>query len=111
VSLPDYLDAMAQRERLRAQLDAILRDYDALVLPTTGVSAPLRGQVEVQVESGTLTTREAVLGMTAPFSYVGLPTLSLPFGQVDGLPGSLQIVGARDQDAALLALGRWFEGM
>ena len=55
--------------------------------------------------------REAVLGMTAPFSYVGLPTLSLPFGQVDGLPGSLQIVGARDQDAALLALGRWFEGL
>jgi aspartyl-tRNA(Asn)/glutamyl-tRNA(Gln) amidotransferase subunit A len=109
VSLPDYLDAMAQRERLRAQLDAILRDYDALVLPTTGVSAPLRGQVEVQVESGTLTTREAVLGMTAPFSYVGLPTLSLPYGRVDALPGSLQVVGPRDQDAALLALGRWFE--
>ncbi len=109
VTLPDYLDAMAQRERLRAQLDAILRDYDALVLPTTGVSAPRRGQTEVQVESGTMTTREAVLGMTAPFSYVGLPTLSLPYGRVDGLPGSLQVVGARDQDAALLALGRWFE--
>jgi aspartyl-tRNA(Asn)/glutamyl-tRNA(Gln) amidotransferase subunit A len=69
----------------------------------------LRGQVEVQVESGTLTTREAVLGMTAPFSYVGLPTLSLPYGRVDALTGSLQVVGPRDQDAALLALGRWFE--
>ena len=111
VSLPEYFDAMAQRERLRGQLDAILRDYDALVLPTTGVPAPLRGQTDVQVESGTMTTREAVLGMTAPFSYVGLPTLSLPFGRVDGLPGSLQVVGARDQDAALLALGRWFESL
>ena len=109
VSVPNYFDAMAQRERLRSQLDAVLRDYDALVLPSTGVSAPLRGQTDVQVESGLMTVREAVLGMTAPFSYVGLPTLSLPYGRVDGLPGSLQVVAAREQDAALLALGRWLE--
>lgn len=109
VSVPAYLDAMAQRERLRTQLAALLRDYDALVLPTTGVPAPARGQAEVQVESGAMSTRDAVLGMTAPFSYVGLPTLSLPWGRVDGLPGSLQVVGASEHDAALLALCRWLE--
>ena len=96
-------------EPLRAELDAILRDYDALVLPTTGVPAPLRGQTEVQVASGLMSTRDAGLGMTAPYSYVGLPTISLPWGRVEGLPGSLQVVGARDQDAALLALAAWLE--
>jgi Asp-tRNA(Asn)/Glu-tRNA(Gln) amidotransferase A subunit family amidase len=40
---------------------------------------------------------------------VGLPTLSLPSGLVDGLPGSLQVVGARESDASVLALGRWLE--
>jgi Asp-tRNA(Asn)/Glu-tRNA(Gln) amidotransferase A subunit family amidase len=40
---------------------------------------------------------------------VGLPAISLPAGRVEGLPGSLQVVGARDGDAALLALSRWLE--
>ncbi|HYF58786.1 MAG TPA: amidase [Burkholderiaceae bacterium] len=104
-----YLDAMHQREALRAELDAVLRDHDALVLPTTAVSAPLRGQTEVEVEGGRLSVREAVLGQTLAFSYVGLPTLALPSGTVDGLPGSIQLVGRFDGDAALLALGRWTE--
>lgn len=104
-----YLDAMRERETLRGELDAVLRDHDALLLPTTAVRPPLRGQLEVQVEGGTLSTREAVLGQTLPFSFVGLPTLALPDGLVDGLPVSLQVVGARDRDASVLALGRWLE--
>jgi aspartyl-tRNA(Asn)/glutamyl-tRNA(Gln) amidotransferase subunit A len=104
-----YLEAMRMREVLRAELDAMLRDHDALVLPTTAVPAPKRGQTTVEVEGGTLTAREAVLGQTLAFSYVGLPTLALPSGLVDGLPGSLQVVGARDADATVLALGRWLE--
>ena len=104
-----YLEAMRMREVLRGELDAVLRDHDALLLPTTAVPPPLRGQTTVAVEGGTLTVREAVLGQTLPFSYVGLPTLALPSGTVDGLPGSLQVVAARDADAPLLALGRWLE--
>ena len=104
-----YLDAMREREVLRAELDAVLRDHDAMVLPTSAVPPPARGQLEVQVEGGTLSTREAVLGQTLAFSFVGLPTLALPMGMADGLPASMQVVGARDADASVLALGRWLE--
>jgi aspartyl-tRNA(Asn)/glutamyl-tRNA(Gln) amidotransferase subunit A len=104
-----YLDAMRERELLRAELDAMLRDHDALLLPTSAVPPPARGQLEVQVEGGTLSTREAVLGQTLAFSFVGLPTLALPMGTADGLPASMQVVGARDADASVLALGRWLE--
>jgi aspartyl-tRNA(Asn)/glutamyl-tRNA(Gln) amidotransferase subunit A len=104
-----YLDAMREREVLRAELDAMLRDHDALLLPTSAVPPPARGQLEVQVEGGTLSTREAVLGQTLAFSFVGLPSLALPMGTADGLPASMQVVGARDTDASLLALGRWLE--
>jgi aspartyl-tRNA(Asn)/glutamyl-tRNA(Gln) amidotransferase subunit A len=104
-----YLDAMREREVLRAELDAVLRDHDAMVLPTSAVPPPVRGQLEVQVEGGTLSTREAVLGQTLAFSFVGLPTLALPMGMADGLPASMQVVGARDADASVLALGRWLE--
>ena len=104
-----YLDAMRERGVLRAELDAVLRDHDAMVLPTSAVPPPARGQLEVQVEGGTLSTREAVLGQTLAFSFVGLPTLALPMGMADGLPASMQVVGARDADASVLALGRWLE--
>jgi aspartyl-tRNA(Asn)/glutamyl-tRNA(Gln) amidotransferase subunit A len=105
----DYLDAMRMRESIREELDALLAGHDALIAPTSAVPPPLRGQLEVDVEGGRTTVREAVLGQTLPFSMVGLPTLTLPFGSAGGLPAGLQVIGRRDGDASLLALGRWLE--
>jgi aspartyl-tRNA(Asn)/glutamyl-tRNA(Gln) amidotransferase subunit A len=110
VALRTYLEALQFREALRAELDALLRDHDALVLPSSAVPPPLRGQTEVEVESGIVTVREAVLGQTLPFSFAGFPAISLPGGSVESLPASIQLVGARDRDAALLGLARWIEG-
>ncbi len=104
-----YLEAMRERERLRAELDAVLRGHDALVLPVSAIPPPPRGRTHEAVEGGTLTVREAVLGQTLPFSFVGLPALAMPAGIADGMPAALQVVGARDRDASLLALGRWLE--
>jgi aspartyl-tRNA(Asn)/glutamyl-tRNA(Gln) amidotransferase subunit A len=106
-----YLDAMTQREALRAELDALLGSggCDALVAPTSAVPPPVRGTTEVDVEGGRVTVREAVLGQTLAFSFVGLPALSLPYGEAEGLSASLQVIGRRDADATLLALGRWLE--
>jgi aspartyl-tRNA(Asn)/glutamyl-tRNA(Gln) amidotransferase subunit A len=44
-----------------------------------------------------------------PFSFAGVPTLSLPCGLLQGLPLGLQVVARRDSDASLLAIGRWLE--
>jgi aspartyl-tRNA(Asn)/glutamyl-tRNA(Gln) amidotransferase subunit A len=104
-----YLSAMRFRDRLVTELDRTLQGVDAMVLPTTAVLPPLRGQTEVEVEGGRMSTREAVLGQTLAFSFAGLPTLSLPTRPIDGLPGSLQVVGPRERDATVLALGRWLE--
>ena len=105
-----YFEAMRVREQVRAGLDAVLARCDALVLPTSPVPPPLRGQAEVEVAGGaTMSTRDAVLGQTLAFSLVGVPALSLPMGDAAALPASLQLVAARDADARLLALGRWVE--
>jgi aspartyl-tRNA(Asn)/glutamyl-tRNA(Gln) amidotransferase subunit A len=105
----DYIEAQRQRERIRAEVDAGLAAVDALVAPTSAVVPPLRGQMDVETESGRSTVREAVLGQTAPFSTFGLPTLSIPWVRIDGLPVGLQVVGQRSADAELLAVGRWME--
>ncbi|HWS74640.1 MAG TPA: amidase [Quisquiliibacterium sp.] len=105
-----YFEAMRVREQVRAGLDAVLARWDALVLPTSPVPPPLRGQLDVGVAGGgSMSAREAILGQNLPFSLVGVPALSLPMGDAAGLPASLQIVAARDADARLLALGRWAE--
>lgn len=110
ISSRDYIDALKTRQRLVDELSRLLTDYDALILPGNAVVPPLRGQTEVQTEGGLMSTRDAVLGQTAAFSLAGLPTLVIPTDLVEGLPTSLQIVGAADADARVLALGRWFEG-
>ena len=105
-----YLEAMNAREQVRTELAAIVRDFDAIVLPTAPVLPPLRGEQEVEISGGRrLSTRAAVLGQTLAFSLVGLPALSIPCGFEQGLPVGLQIVGAFDADARVLALGRWAE--
>jgi aspartyl-tRNA(Asn)/glutamyl-tRNA(Gln) amidotransferase subunit A len=110
ISAATYIDALRARQSVRTGLGAALRPYDALVLPTSPVLPPLRGQVEVEVAGGRMmSTREAVLGQTLAFSMAGLPALAMPMGEVAGLPVSMQVVGAEHADAHLLALGRWLE--
>jgi aspartyl-tRNA(Asn)/glutamyl-tRNA(Gln) amidotransferase subunit A len=107
VTAQEYLAARQTRREVRNELDALLKDYDVMLLPTSPVVAPLRGQVDVQVEGGTMSVREAVLGQTLPFSMCGLPAISVPFGLLKGMPVGLQIVGARGRDTQLLAFAEW----
>ncbi len=109
IGAAEYIAALQARAALAAQFDAVFAGIDALVLPTAAVPTPLRGQTEVEVEGGKTSVREAVLGQTLPFSYCGLPALSLPFDAIDSLPLGLQVVGRANADAALLALGAWLE--
>jgi len=44
--------------------------------------------------------------MSLPWTYAGLPTLSLPWGDIDGLPYGLQATGKFYQDEQLLSLAK-----
>ncbi len=109
LSAAEYLTALRMRSEVASQLQAIARAHDAMVLPTSAVLPPLRGQTEVMTSAGLTSVREAVLGQTLPFNLAGLPALTLPMGQSAGLPIGLQIVGELDADARLLALAQWVE--
>lgn len=105
----EYLSAMRMRAEVAEQLQAVSRGCDAMVLPTSAVLPPLRGQVEVTTAGGPLSVREAVLGQTLAFNLAGLPAITLPMGSHAGLPAGLQMVGELDADARLLALADWAE--
>ena len=93
-----YLHAQRLRRRIREAMRRSLADLDALLLPTVGDVAPTRE-----------TTGDPSL--QAPFTLVGIPSLSLPSGlaEPERLPLAIQLVAPAWQEAGLLAVGRWCE--
>jgi aspartyl-tRNA(Asn)/glutamyl-tRNA(Gln) amidotransferase subunit A len=94
---------VATAERLRAlyveQCAEALDGYDLLVTPTTAFVAPPDTVDEREI-------RRAGIRFTYPFDALGWPALALPCGIAeDGLPASVQLVGAHGADALVLAAG------
>jgi Asp-tRNA(Asn)/Glu-tRNA(Gln) amidotransferase A subunit family amidase len=80
----DYAQALIQREQLRSELAALLgANQDllgCLVMPATTTPAP-----------DTSTTGDPAFN--SPWSYLGLPSLTIPCGRAaDGLPVGLQFI-------------------
>ncbi len=99
---PGYLKALATSKRLAAGgIDHMLAAdrLDALVAPTAGPSWVV-DTVNGDQSSGDTSSLPAV---------AGYPHLSLPMGQVDGLPVGLSIIGQAWSDARILAYGYAFE--
>jgi aspartyl-tRNA(Asn)/glutamyl-tRNA(Gln) amidotransferase subunit A len=105
----DYVLAQRMRGRLRAAMRRIFQDVDVLLLPTTPISAPIIGDRTVRWRSGEEPVDGALVRLTAPFNLTGLPALSVPFGQVAGLPVGVQVVGQWMDEARVLAVGRLIE--
>jgi aspartyl-tRNA(Asn)/glutamyl-tRNA(Gln) amidotransferase subunit A len=93
---PAYANCKVHQARTSALCDNLFDHFDALLTPATTGSAPEVG-----------TTGNPVFN--SPWSYTGLPTVSLPFAWgPDGLPLALQLVGPRFNEGQLFAVAaRW----
>ncbi len=107
----DYVQAQRLRAQSRSALLASLAGVDALVLPTTTITAPPLGERAVALAGGVRGDRVAELTRFACVaSAAGLPALSLPCGfDGAGLPVGLQLIGAPFAEALLLRLGHAYE--
>lgn len=91
----DYRAARADRDPLYESLQPLLSHYDAIITP----AAP---GVALQGLSATGSPM-----FNALWTYLGMPCISLPLLNIDGLPLGLQIVAARDSDGRLLEIAKW----
>ena len=97
----DYVMAQRARARLQEELETLLARFDALLLPVTATPAP-HG----------LTSTGAPNSFCGMASFTGLPSVALPSGlSANGLPLSIQLVGAPRQDAKLLRIAAWAEAV
>jgi aspartyl-tRNA(Asn)/glutamyl-tRNA(Gln) amidotransferase subunit A len=109
VSAVDYLRARRVRRLARDGIAVALRTVDLLLAPTNPAPAPLLGATEVELESGPAPFRDAFLHLTAPFSFTGVPVVSLPYDRIDGLPVGVQVIGGAGDDHRVMAAAAWLE--
>jgi len=98
----EYLELLRERRAERAAFLRGLDGIDALLTPTTPVTAPALEQVD---EHSFFFAR-----YTRPVNHLGLCALALPSGRsASGLPTSLEIIGRPWDEATVLRIGYAFE--
>jgi len=112
VSATVYLSALELREKFIQQFHLALEDakVDALVVPTTPITAPLIGQEAIRLGEKDYSTRALMLRPNRPANLAGVPAISVPCGFTPaGLPVGLQFIGAVADEHLLLQIAHTFE--
>ncbi len=100
----DYLALLQKRDRMRLAMEAALSDFDALLTPTTPMTAALVSDVD---RPGLVPSH-----FTRMVNMIGACALAAPNGfSLDGLPTSLQIICAAHDETTALRIGRAYQGV
>ncbi len=98
-----YHDAVAFRERFRAEVQRLFDSFDVLIAPTVPGIAPLIDEPVIEVGGKEVAARSGLGLYTQPISFVGLPVVAAPVAKHRGMPLGVQLIGASGNDASLLA--------
>lgn len=107
-----YLRALDLRDQFIVAFHMVLEEeeLDALVVPTTPITATRVGEESVTIQGSNHATRGLLLRLNRPANLAGVPAISVPCGLTEnGLPVGLQFMGAVTDEVLLLELARNFE--
>ncbi len=95
-SAAEYARSKEHQEQLKLEMKTCFEGIDALLAPATTEPAP-------DIRS---TGNPA---FNSPWSYIGLPVVSIPAGEDEGLPLAIQLVGPAWSEAELFSVAAWCE--
>lgn len=108
---PLYLRALQIRVvMLEEFLATVFSACDVLIVPTMPFLPPLSSDVDVGARASMNRIVSAMTALTRPFSFLGLPVVTLPVARSrEGLPVGLQIVAPPWQEQRAASLARHIE--
>jgi aspartyl-tRNA(Asn)/glutamyl-tRNA(Gln) amidotransferase subunit A len=99
-----YLKAQQARTLIRQDFDRVFQEVDALVTPTSPITAFKIGE-----KTGDPVQMYLIDVCTLPVNIAGLPGLSVPCGFSDGLPVGMQLIGPHFSEDTLLRTAHAYE--
>ncbi|MCR8656967.1 Asp-tRNA(Asn)/Glu-tRNA(Gln) amidotransferase subunit GatA [Paenibacillus endoradicis] len=99
-----YLKAQKVRTLIKQDFDQVFEKYDLVIGPTAPTPAFRIGE-----QVGDPLTMYLNDICTIPVSLAGVPAISVPCGQVDGMPIGLQIIGKAFDESTVLRAAHAFE--
>lgn len=103
ITSEEYEKAKEVQQAFRREVDQLLTQFDALLLPTLPIIPPPISEVNDPLKLLNLTS------LVRPFNVSGHPALTLPLETAEGLPVGLQLVAGQNQDEKLCAIACLFE--
>jgi len=98
-----YKQAQRVRTMIIREFESVFKEVDALITPTVPSLPP-----QLDEELDPIVEYKADL-LTLPASCAGVPALSLPVGEIDGLPVGMQIITPQLTEDLLLRIGHMIE--
>ena len=95
IAAQDYIRAANMREPIYGSIAELLTQYSAIITPASLGPAP----------KGIGSTGDPV--MNGLWTFLGVPAVTLPLLEAEGLPIGVQMIGARRDDGRLLRNARW----
>lgn len=108
-SAVDYLEAQQIRRHLRAEVQAAFSQVDVVAGPTLPIRRRTIGKETAKINGRDVDALENLIRLVGPASLLGLPSLSVPCGLVEGMPVGMQIIGPARGEQTVLDVGHVLE--
>ena len=109
-SAADYIDALAMRRAIGAEMEVATAPYDAMIMPSVptvpAAIAPLEADDAAYLQTNALMLRNTAIG-----NFLDRCAISLPCHRAGEPPAGLMLVGPAMGDAALFALAAGVEAV
>ncbi len=108
---PIYIRALQMRSLMLAEfLETAFAEADVLIAPVMPFLPPRSADVDIGASPEMNRVVSAMTSFTRPFSYLGLPVVTLPVAvSPEGLPVAIQIIGRPWREAQIASVARVLE--